>query len=107
MNDRQALSKTAEANQVASLLEHAGWTDVIKPQIDQLRESLQSLLVSSVLGRAVTSMTPAGPVIITKEELAGQIEGLKFVEDLFTRILREGERAKDYLADYNDRYEVN
>jgi len=107
MNHEAILEKASKSERLQDFLHESGWVDVIKPELDKIHNSLQELLVQSVLGRRIVNRTPTGDFEITKEQLAGQIEGIRVIEDIITRILREGDRAVKTLHEWGPQYKVN
>lgn len=102
-----AQRRVKRSEQVQDLLLHVGWDDVIKPELNKLNEQLQVCLVKAVLGQKITSVTATGGVIeFTKEQLAGQLEGLAIIENIILGIIKDGERGLEYLRNYSDNFTV-
>lgn len=107
MTHETALEKASKSEALQDFLHETGWVDVIKPELDKIQTTLQDLLVQSVLGRRIINRTPTGDFEITKEQIAGQIDGIKTIEDIITRILREGDRAVKTLHEWGPQYQIN
>jgi len=84
-----------KADDVAMLLDSIGWKDVIQPELRRYRESLANRLMAAVLNGPVTM--PDGSNL-TKEQIAGIMYGVDWVEKLFLRILKDGASAFKHLA---------
>lgn len=106
MTPETAQTKTHAAEVLIETLAEIGWKEVIQPELEKFKHDLSGLLVNSVLGKTIAYQTDAGPAIVTKEQLAGEIKGLLFIEDLFARILREGMQAEKYLQTIGDKYQI-
>ena len=105
--DIHAQRRVKRSEQVQDLLLHVGWDEVVKPELDKLVEQLQVCLVKSVLGQKITSVTATGGVIeFTKEQLAGQLEGLAIIDNIIIGIIKDGERGLEYLRNYTDNFAV-
>jgi hypothetical protein len=89
MNNTATITAAAKSEDLQNLLHHIAWTDVISPELKNLKEEYMSVLTAAVLGREFTM----GGAPITKEQLAGRIEGISFIHELFARILKEGRIA--------------
>jgi len=75
------------------LLNHIAWTDVIKPRLINLKDQWGQALVRAV-------MTPGQPSSLTREQIAGRIEGISYIIGLFEDILRRGEKAALELKEF-------
>jgi len=106
MTPETAHTKAHAASVLVETLTDIGWKEVIQPELKNYKDNLEELLVSAVLGKPVIAETAAGPCVITKEQLAGEIRGISIVEDLFARILREGAQAERYLAEMQTKYKI-
>lgn len=84
MDSAKNLTSISQAEDVRNLLDHIAWRETIKPKLDDLRRQWGKALVAALL-----SDQPHQQAV----RLAARIEAFDFVEDFFTRILREGERA--------------
>jgi hypothetical protein len=91
--------KVKNSEELQDFLLHIGWSEVLKPELDKYVGILQNYLVKAVLGQKIITTSFNQSVEISKEQIAGQIEGIKFVEDMLLRIIKEGERGVDYLRD--------
>jgi len=83
----------AKAEDLGSLLDHIGWTEVLRPALIREKEVYTKLLVSSTLGMPVTITTATGPVSLSQEQLAGKIYGIDYILDVVEKILSRGARA--------------
>lgn len=93
MTPKRAFEIANTADRVSDLLTHAGWKDELQPELNKLRLQYCKLLTNSVLGQKATYITPAGPIEMTPEQIAGRIYGIDFIETLITQILTRGARA--------------
>jgi hypothetical protein len=94
LTTKDLLVSAAKGEDLHDLLDHIAWTDTIQPELMKLRESLTRLLVGAVLNGKVVTTSGAE---LNKEQSAGQIDGLDFINDLFTRLLRKGANASEEL----------
>lgn len=90
MTHRDNLLAAAKAEDVADLLNHIGWTDVIRPKLQATVQQYASILVAEALGAPL----PGGK---TREQIAGIAYGINYLCSLLEQILREGKRALDAL----------
>ena len=81
-----------EASELGNLLEHIGWIDVLQPKLERFRNAYLDQLPALVLNSGLQVQ-----IGMTKEQLAGKIEGLNFVMRLIDKILKDGERAFEEL----------
>jgi len=86
--------KAAQGMDLNDLLNHIAWTDVVKPELDDAKARLTKRLVDATL-------KPQQEGTETREQLAGMLYGIQFIELTFARILREGARSKEELAKMN------
>ena len=86
-------NKVHEADELAELLEHLGWTEVLKPKLSEYRKQLEGLVVQAVLGTVVTQNSCP----VSKEQLAGRADALRWLELLIERVIREGTHAADRI----------
>lgn len=84
----------AQGIDTRDLLNHIAWTDVIKPQITTAKTFLTERLVSATLHGQQ-------PGAETREQIAGKLYGIDYVEKMLEKILREGARAEGELASQN------
>lgn len=94
MNHDNAVQYSNAANELIDLLEHIAWEQTVKPALDRHAETYKNLLVQSVLGRPIVNHdgTP-----MSKEILAGRIEGIEWLERFIISVLKRGERGDAYL----------
>jgi hypothetical protein len=78
--------QAAQAEDLQDLLNHIAWTDVILPQLTDLKSKFSSQL-SQVL------LNPNIPGAPTALQLAAKIQGIDFITTLFASILRQGASA--------------
>lgn len=83
----------AKAEDVQDLLDHIAWTETIRPDFLQQRESFTKLLVSATLGMPVEIRSSSGVTALSKEQLAGRIDGIDYVFKYFEKIMARGARA--------------
>jgi len=89
----QRLKTVQEAEEVVDMLEHFGWTKVLKPKIMQAVNMYMQQLPVLVLSKRKEETSQ-----ITKEELAGRIEGYLFVIGQIENVLKRGSAAYDALT---------
>ena len=89
--NQQALENVAKADAVADLLNHVGWTEVVKPSLLKERNNLSTQLVGMVLG------APPKEASLTKEQVAGFIYGIDKIIAEFEKILKKGEASLEFL----------
>lgn len=90
MTNQSRLEAVAKADAVADLLNHTGWQDIVKPALLKRRTDLTATLVNAVLGQPM----PEG---VTKEQLAGRVQGIDEIIKLFELILKHGREALNQL----------
>jgi hypothetical protein len=88
-----------KATDLDDLLSHIAWTDTLRPALLRERNQLTKSLVNSTLGLPVKAKTAAGPIEITREQLAGKIYGIDYIMTLMEKILGRGEIAEKQLKD--------
>lgn len=98
MNEK-TIENVLRADDLSDLLDHIAWEQTVQPALDKYRENYQNLLVKSVLGQAVVD-NQSGQ-IISKEMLAGRIEGIDWIKKFLLHVLRKGEASKADMASYN------
>jgi len=86
--------KAAQGLDTQDLLNHIAWTDVIKPKLDEAKLLLTKQLVDATLN-------PQQPNSQTREQIAGRLWGIDYIITSFEKVLREGARAKELLAEQN------
>lgn len=89
MNEK-LLTKVSSAEDTFNLLDHIGWVNSVKPRLDSHREAMSKMLVDHLLGKPL-------PASLTKEQVAGMIYGINYIEALISSVLREGSKALDQL----------
>lgn len=87
----------AKAEDLGDLLDHIAWREVILPELVKARDNYTKMLVSSTLGLPISVNTGAGAAVITREQLAGRIDGINFIMGLMEDILKRGYRAAEEL----------
>lgn len=98
---RKKMEEAYRGQDTQDLLNHIGWTDNVKPALLKERENFQQLLVSAVLGVEPTIKDHNGAIHkITREQLAGRIQGIDYIMSLLERILIKGERATEELRTF-------
>ena len=97
MDTKSAMIVAAKGEDVQDLLNHIAWTDVISPELLGLKEEYTNLLTAAVLGQQLSQ----NGALITKEMLAGRVEGITFIHNLLTRILKDGKRAIEQCKKIN------
>jgi hypothetical protein len=90
MTTSTQLVTIAQAEDTQNLLDHIAWTDVIEPKLIKHKEDLSKMLVNHLLGMPI-------PENLTKEQLAGQIFGINYIQSLIKGVLQSGERALKIL----------
>lgn len=97
MDSRQEHIAVAKSEDLVNLLNHIAWTDVISPKLTELKSQYTKVLTAAVLGTPIV----INGVPITKEQIAGRIEGIDFIYGLFAKILKEGARAIEKYKNIN------
>lgn len=106
--DIKTFERAAKGSDLREVLSSIAWDDVIRPEITKFKSTLNELLVNSVLGRSVLfRMADGTEMSLSKEQIAGQLYGLTFIEDLFERILRDGDKAVEVLRASGLNYKPN
>lgn len=88
------LVDAAKGEDLADLLEHIAWVDIIRPALVKQRDNYTKMLVGSVLGYSLKNESGES---VSKEQLAGKISGIDYVFDLLESLLARGERARKQL----------
>lgn len=86
--------KAAQGIDTKDLLDHIAWTDVIQPQIVQAKAILTNRLVAATLNAPK-------PGDETREQIAGRLYGIGFIEKVIEKILKEGDSGARELASQN------
>ena len=94
--EEELISRVHSADSLADLLEHLGWTDVLRPRMERYMRDIESLVVQAVLGGQIKD-TSSG-ALVTKEQLAGQASGIRWLIGVIERIIREGGAASEALS---------
>jgi hypothetical protein len=77
------------ADKLADLLEHIGWGEVLKPQLEAYRSSMEKALVQVILGgRAIIE---GGE--LSKEQIAARADAISFLIGRIETILKSGAQA--------------
>lgn len=97
MDTKTSLILAAKGEDTKDLLNHIAWTDVISPELLRLKDEYINLLTAAVLGQQLMQ----NGIPITKEMLAGRVEGITFIHNLFARILKDGARAVEQCKKIN------
>lgn len=95
MNREQQVEFSMRADDLNNLLDHIAWENTIKPSLDKYRTNYQNFLVKSVLGQPIIDR--ATNTVISKEMLAGRIEGIDWLNKFLESVLRKGNFAKEQL----------
>lgn len=95
MNREQQLEFSMRADDLENLLDHIAWEQTIKPALDKYKQNYQNFLVKSVLGQPIVDR--ATNQIISKEMLAGRVEGIDWLNKFLESVLKRGELAKENL----------
>jgi hypothetical protein len=88
-----------KAEDLSDLLDHIAWTDTVRPALLRERDSLTRALVNSTLGLPIQAKTVAGPVEVTREQLAGKIYGIDYILTMFEKLLAKGRVAEQQLKE--------
>lgn len=86
-----------QADEVINLLDHLAWTDVLKPKIEK-----QISIYAGLLPTLVLNSGKEKEIGITKEEIAGRIEGFKYAVAIIEDILMKGSKAFKVLNPANN-----
>ena len=92
MSHSNQLIAVAKAEDTYDLLNHIAWTDVVKPELQTVRETFSKQLVAAMLGSPL-------PIGITKEQLAGKAFGIDYIIRLFESILAKGKVAREDIRE--------
>jgi hypothetical protein len=80
----------AKGEDTYDLLSHIAWTDVILPRLEKEIVTYSTILVNEALGTPI-------PGNITREQVAGRAYGIRWVQNLLERILKDGKRGLEHL----------
>ena len=86
------LKAVGEAEEVVDLLQHFGWTEVLKPKILKVIDLHIQLLPTLVLNPKHEEK-----LVLTKEAVAARIEAYKYVIGVIEDILKNGTAAFDAI----------
>lgn len=89
----KAAENIARAEDLKDLLDHIAWEQTIVPELNKYKDNYQSLLVNSVLGQTVVDMNTGTP--ISKEMLAGRIEGINWIQKFLLNVIKRGDISLD------------
>lgn len=82
-----------------NLLEHIAWGQIVQPELLKHKSNYETLLVQSVLGQQIINQSTNQ--IISKEMLAGRIEGINWIMMYLKNVLSKGVKAQEKLAAVN------
>ena len=82
------VEQVQKAEEVLDLLEHLGWQQVLKPEIDK-----QLTYWTHALPAIVLNSKKEEDLGYTKEELAGRIAGMQYAVAVIEDVLKKGSRA--------------
>ena len=99
MSNDKLVQDLAKADDLCDLLDHIAWDKTLSPALVKYKENYQNLLVKSVLGQAVVDTTTGQ--VISKEMLAGRIEGIEWIHKFILNIIKRGEVANNELNRYS------
>ena len=77
------------ADKLVDLLEHVGWEEVLKPQLEAYRKNMEQALVQVVLGGRVQM----NDTELTKEQIAARADAIGFLIGRIETILKSGAQA--------------
>jgi hypothetical protein len=87
-NYENQVEAVQQAEEVLDLLDHLAWTDVLKPKIEK-----QISIYGRMLPTLVLNSSKEKELGITKEELAGRMEGFKYAVAAIEEVLTKGTNA--------------
>lgn len=99
MNPNKAIENIARADDLQDLLEHIAWERTVLPELIKYKDTYHNLLVKSVLGQSVVDQHTGQ--VISKEMLAGRVEGIEWITRFLTNVLKRGEQATASMQDFN------
>ena len=97
MNKNKLIEESMRGDDLVDLLDHIAWDQTVKPALEKYKTNYHNLLVKSVLGQAVVDQTTGQ--VISKEMLAGRIEGIDWLNKFILHIITRSELAKSNLED--------
>ena len=77
------------ADKLVDLLEHVGWEEVLKPQLEAYRKNMEQALVQVVLGGRVQM----NDTELTKEQIDARADAIGFLIGRIETILKSGAQA--------------
>lgn len=98
MRYEQLVETAVRATDLQDLLDHIAWEQTVAPALAKYKDNYQKLLVQAVLGQQVIDQ--ASGQVISKEMLAGRIEGIDWITKYMTHVLKRGDAAKADLTNY-------
>lgn len=84
-----------KGDDLSDLLDHIAWEQIIAPALDKYKANYHTLLVKSVLGQSVIDQTTGQ--VVSKEMLAGRIDGIEWLNKFIIHVLSRGDAAKSNL----------
>ena len=78
-----------KADKLTDLLEHVGWEEVLKPQLEAYRSNMEKALVQVVLGGRVL----VNEIELSKEQIAARADAIGFLIGRIETILKSGAQA--------------
>lgn len=99
MSNEKLVQDLAKADDLCDLLDHIAWDKTLSPALAKYKDNYQNLLVKSVLGQAVVDTTTGQ--VISKEMLAGRIEGIEWIHKFILNVIKRGEVANNELNRYS------
>ena len=97
---RNRILLATKSRDLKDWLDHMAWTDVLLPAMEKERAFYQQMLVNATLGAEPSIKDYNGVIrLVTREQLAGRIQGIDFIISLIERILQKGEKALDELSE--------
>lgn len=89
------LAKAASAKaEVEDFMQHLGWAEHIAPVLEAYKRNQSDALVGAVLGE---SLVTVDGVQLSKEQIAGRIAGIMWLEKVLAQIIRHGKSAEEAL----------
>lgn len=85
--------EAAKSEDLQDLLNHLAWTDVLRPALIKEKEMFTTLLVNCTLGQPVQVQSNGGLVDVTKEQIAGKIYGITYIQNLIEKVMTTGIKA--------------
>lgn len=98
MRYEQLVETAVRATDLQDLLDHIAWEQTVAPALAKYKDNYQKLLVQAVLGQQVVDQSSGQ--VISKEMLAGRIEGIDWITKYMTHVLKRGDAAKADLTNY-------